>query len=109
MMMTRPELIFQIGLSARLERMTSTLIGRMDRGAALLTRFLNTYDFAIVASWLQYAIAFMLCAITFFTPGYQPAAKAVQSNFQRAAYDDLYARADVLTDRQLHDELNKLQ
>lgn len=108
-MMTRPELIFQIGLSARLERMTATLLGRMDRGASFLTLFLSASIFANVASWLQYAIAVMLCAITFFTLVYQPAAKAVQANFQRAAYDDLYARADVLTDRQLHDELNKLQ
>src|SRR5260363_220369 len=109
MMMTRPELIFQIGLSARLERMTATLLGRMDRGASFLTLFLSASIFANVASWLQYAIAVMLCAITFFTLVYQPAAQAVQANFQRAAYDDLYARADVLTDRQLHDELNKLQ
>src|SRR5260364_421118 len=86
MMMTRPELIFQIGLSARLERMTATLLGRMDRGASFLTLFLSASIFANVASWLQYAIAVMLCAITFFTLVYQPAAKAVPGALYHPAH-----------------------
>jgi hypothetical protein len=108
-MMTRPELIFQICLSARLERMTATLLGRVDRGASFLTLFLSASIFAGVASWLQYSIAVMLCAITCFTIVYQPATRAVQANLQRAAYDALYARASSLTNEQLHEELNKLQ
>lgn len=63
----------------------------------------------VSASWLQYSIAVMLCAITCLTIVYQPATKAVQANLQRVAYDVLYTRANSLKAEQLHEELNRLQ
>jgi hypothetical protein len=105
----RDELIFQLGYSARLERMTSTLLGRIDRGTSFAQLFLGASVFANVPNWLQYLIATSLCGITIFVIVYQPAVKQMLAAAQRDAYDGLLAKSKLLSDTEISEQLVTIQ
>lgn len=107
--MERDELIFQLGYSARLERMTSTLLGRIDRGTSFAQLFLGAAVFANVPNWLQYLIATLLCAITVFVIVYQPAVKQMLAAAQRDSYDGLLAKSKFLSDTEISEQLVAIQ
>jgi len=105
----RDELIFQLGFSARLERMTSTLLGRIDRGTSFAQLFLGAAVFANGPNWVQNSIATLLCAITVFVIVYQPAVKQMLAATQRDAYDSLHAQSASLSDEQISEQLLAIQ
>ncbi|MGF6936832.1 hypothetical protein OKW41_005994 [Paraburkholderia sp. UCT70] len=107
--MERDELLFQLGYSARLERMTSTLLGRIDRGTSFAQLFLGASIFANGPNWLQYVIATLLCAITVFVIVYQPAVKQMLAAAQRDAYDCLLVKARDLPDAEISEQLVAIQ
>lgn len=89
--------------------MTSTLLGRIDRGASFITLFLGASVFADVPHWLQYAIATGLCATTVYVIVFQPGACALKAAAQQSAYEDLNAKSGALPDDELSREFAAIQ
>lgn len=107
--MERDELIFRLGYSARLESMTSTLLGRIDRGTSFAQLFLGASVFANGPSWLQYVIATLLCGITVFVIVYQPAVKQMLAAAQHDAYECLLTKSKLLSDEDIAEHLVAIQ
>lgn len=105
--MTRDELEFSIHYSRRLEAMSATLLGRIDRSISLVQFCLGASAFASVAS--VQAVGCIIVLLSAVAMVYQPGVKAGSAEVQKRQYASLAAKMASLSDEALADEFAKIQ
>lgn len=105
--MTRYEMIYQINHSHYLERMQSTLWGRIDRFLSALIFFLGASVFASLKGTMTYgALIALFSAISFI---YQFGKASAAADLQAIRYLQLIRNEPALTDEQLKAELLRVE
>lgn len=104
--MTRDEIIFQIGYSARLERMQSHFLNRVDRVATFLQILLGA---AVITNTHPVATGIVVTTLAAFSFTYQPGVKAVEARLQKQRYEKLLSKVAELDEKELSAKYGELQ
>lgn len=105
--MSKWEVKYQAGYSARLERMHSTILGRLDKTASGIQFLAGMTVFADLASTrIAGAVMAVLSVATFI---WQPGNKAAAAENQAKQYQSLYSRIETLSVVAARQEFAKIQ
>src|SRR5437868_2040846 len=105
--MSRSNIEFYVGYSCRLEKMSSSLWGRIDKAISLFQVCLGASAFTSVTNLKVVGCLVVLSSA--YTLVYQPGSKAALADLQKRQYESLCARMTSLSDDDLSDAFAKVQ
>lgn len=98
---------FAIGYSYRLEKMSATLLGRIDRILSFSQLCLGATAFAPLMSLP--VIGGLVVTISAFALVYQPGVKAGMADFQKKQYEALFTQMSSMSEEALRAAFVKIQ
>jgi hypothetical protein len=105
--MNRADIEFNVGYSCRLEKMTASLWGRVDKLLSLVQVCLGASAFTEIAN--LHVIGCTIVVLSVYSLVYQPGSKGALAELQKRQYESLSARMHGLSDDELAAQYAKVQ